>query len=74
MPPVARRRAELTGRAGLAASLVSVVLTFGVAAAGPSLMEPALPGGAGQPPWSFAMHLPAGLAIGPAATALVWGQ
>ena len=48
--PVARRmpvarRAELMGRAGLAASLASAALTFGVAVAGPSAMEPALPGG-----------------------------
>jgi hypothetical protein len=74
MPPVARRRAELTGKAGLAASLASVVLTFGVAAAGPSAMEPALPGSAGQPPWSFYLHLPAGLAIGLAAAALACGS
>ena len=73
MPPVARHRAELTGQAGLAASLASVVLTFGVAAAGPSAMEPALPGGAGQPPWSLGLHLPAGLAIGLAAAALAVG-
>jgi hypothetical protein len=70
VPPVARRRAELAGRAGLAASLASVVLTFGVAVAGPSVMEPALPGAAGQPPWSAALHLPAGLAMGLAAAAL----
>ena len=74
MPPVARHRAELTGKAGLAASLASVVLTFGVAAAGPSAMEPALPGNAGQPPWSFYLHLPAGLAIGLAAAALACGS
>ena len=74
MPPVARHRAELTGKAGLAASLASVVLTFGVAAAGPSAMEPALPGSAGQPPWSFYLHLPAGLAIGLAAAALACGS
>jgi hypothetical protein len=74
MPPVARRRAELMGRAGLAASLGSVALTFGVAVAGPSAMEPALPGGAGQPPWSFALHLPAGLSIGLAAAALALGS
>jgi hypothetical protein len=74
MPPVARRRAGLMGRAGLAASLGSVALTFGVAVAGPSAMEPALPGGAGQPPWSFALYLPAGLSIGLAAAALALGS
>ena len=73
VPPVARRRAELAGRAGLAASLASAVLTFGVAAAGPSVMEPALPGGVGQPPWSFDLHVPAGLSIGLAAAALALG-
>jgi hypothetical protein len=36
-------------------------------------MEPALPGGAGQPPWSLALHLPAGLSIGLAAAALALG-
>jgi len=72
--PVARRRTELAGRAGLAGSLVSVVLTFCVAAAGPSAMEPALPGGSGQPPWSFGLHLSAGLAIGLAAAALACGS
>jgi hypothetical protein len=72
--PVAGRRAELAGRAGLAASLVSVVLTFGVAVAGPSAMEPAIPGGRGQPPWSFDLHLSAGLAIGLAAAALAFGS
>jgi hypothetical protein len=70
--PVARR-AELMGRAGLAASLASAALTFGVAVAGPSAMEPALPGGAAHPPWSFALHLPAGLSIGLAAAALALG-
>jgi hypothetical protein len=72
VPPPARRL-ELIGRAGLAASLASVLLTFAVAAAGPSVMEPALPGGAGQPPWSFGLGLPAGLAIGLAAAALALG-
>jgi len=72
-PPVAHRRAELAGRAGLAASLASVALTFGVAAAGPSVLEPALPGAAGRPPWSFDLHLAAGLAMGLAAVALALG-
>jgi hypothetical protein len=72
MSPVARR-AERMGRAGLAASLASIALNLAVAAAGPSAMEPALPGGAAQPPWSFALHLPAGLAIGLAAVALALG-
>ncbi len=36
-------------------------------------MEPVLPGGAGQPPWSLGLDLPAGLAIGLAAAALAVG-
>jgi hypothetical protein len=72
VPPPARRL-ELIGRAGLAACLASVLLTFAVAAAGPSVMEPVLPGGAGQPPWSLGLGLPAGLAIGLAAAALAVG-
>jgi hypothetical protein len=47
--PVSARTA---GRAGLAATAASVAATFTVAALGPSVMEPALPGRAGQPPWS----------------------
>ncbi|HET7247539.1 MAG TPA: hypothetical protein VFJ07_22195 [Streptosporangiaceae bacterium] len=39
-PPLARR-AGLAGRADLAVSLASAALTFGVAVAGPSAMEPA---------------------------------
>jgi hypothetical protein len=42
--------------AGLALSGLSVVLTFAVAVLGPSLVEPALPGAPGQPPWSFSVH------------------
>jgi hypothetical protein len=47
-------RADPAGRAGLAAIAVSVALTFTVAVLGPSVMEPALPGRPGQPPWAFA--------------------
>jgi hypothetical protein len=61
------------GRAGLVATSLSVVATFVVAAAGPSVMEPALPGRPGQPPWAFAAHLPPALAVALAAAALVLG-
>jgi hypothetical protein len=61
------------GRAGLIASAVSVTTTFTVAVLGPSVMEPALPGGAGQPPWAFAAHAPPGLAVGLTALALAAG-
>jgi hypothetical protein len=40
------------GRAGLALTAVSIVTTFTVAVLGPSVMEPALPGRGGQPPWA----------------------
>ena len=41
---------------GLALTGVSFALTVTVALLGPSLMEPALPGQAGQPPWSLSAH------------------
>jgi hypothetical protein len=49
-------QAERAGRAGLAATALSVALTFTVAVLGPSLVEPDLPGRAGQPPWALAAH------------------
>jgi hypothetical protein len=49
-------RVRRLGSAGLAAALVSFGLTAVVALLGPSLMEPALPGSPGQPPWSLAAH------------------
>ncbi|HVB45291.1 MAG TPA: polyprenol phosphomannose-dependent alpha 1,6 mannosyltransferase MptB [Streptosporangiaceae bacterium] len=52
----AERSAARRGGLGLAATAVSVVLTVTVAALGPSIMEPALPGGSGQPPWALAAH------------------
>ena len=45
---------QAAGRLGLAASAASFALTFAVAVAGPSLLEPVLPGAGGQPPWSLA--------------------
>ena len=44
------------GRAGLIAIGASIVCTFAVAVAGPSVMEPVLPGRPGQPPWSLGLH------------------
>jgi hypothetical protein len=58
--PVTRRPGEAgsaAGRAGLIAVGASVALTFAVAVAGPSVMEPVLPGQSGQPPWALDAHL-----------------
>src|SRR5256885_3176901 len=41
--------------------------------AGPSAMEPALPGRPGQPPWDLGLHLPPAAAVGLAAVALAAG-
>jgi len=61
------------GRAGLAATGVSIACTIAVAAAGPSLMEPPLPGPAGQPPWTLDLRLDPYLAVGLAAAGLAAG-
>jgi hypothetical protein len=61
------------GRLGLAFSAASIALTFAVAAAGPSVMEPALPGRAGQPPWAFAASPSPYLVVAMAAAALAAG-
>ena len=67
------------GRAGLIAIGLSVAATFLVAVAGPSTVEPALPGSPGQPPWAFDLHryLPAHIAdylsVGFTAAALAAG-
>jgi hypothetical protein len=45
-------RSRVAGAAGLAATAASVIATVAVAVLGPSVMEPALPGRAGQPPWA----------------------
>ena len=62
------------GRAGLIAIGVSVAVTFAVAVAGPSVMEPVLPGRPGQPPWAWAAHLSAYLAVPLTAAALTAGH
>ena len=51
----------------------SVTVTVAVAVAGPSVMEPALPGRPGQPPWAFDAHLSPYLAVGLTAAALAAG-
>src|SRR3984957_4965780 len=63
----------LAPRAGLAAMAASVALTFAVAVMGPSVIEPVLPGRAGQPPWAFAAHPSPYLAVGLTAAALAAG-
>ena len=68
-----RRGAGAAGRAGLIASGASVAGTFTVAVAGPSVMEPALPGRPGQPPWSLGLHPSPYLAVGLTAAALAAG-
>jgi hypothetical protein len=61
------------GRAGLVAIGVSVACTFAVAVAGPSVMEPVLPGRAGQPPWSLGLHPSAYLVVALTAAGLAAG-
>jgi hypothetical protein len=63
----------LAPRAGLAAVAASVALTLAVAVLGPSVMEPVLPGRAGQPPWAFGAHPSPYLAVGLTAAALAAG-
>jgi hypothetical protein len=61
------------GTAGLVAIGISVACTFAVAVAGPSVMEPALPGRPGQPPWSLGLNPSPYLAIGLTAAGLAAG-
>ena len=67
-------RAGAAGRAGLIAIGASVACTFAVAVAGPSVMEPVLPGRPGQPPWSFDLHPSPYLAVGLTAAGLAAGM
>jgi hypothetical protein len=62
-----------TGRAGLIAIGASIVCTFAVAVAGPSVMEPVLPGRPGQPPWSLGLHPSAYLVVPLTAAGLAAG-
>ena len=66
-------RAGAAGRAGLIAIGLSVACTFAVAVAGPSVMEPVLPGRPGQPPWSAGLHPSPYLAVGLTAAGLAAG-
>jgi len=67
------RSAMSEGTAGLVAIGVSVAFTFAVAVAGPSVMEPVLPGWAGSPPWSLGLHPSPYLAVGLTAAGLAAG-
>jgi hypothetical protein len=66
-------RVQAFGRAGAAATAVSIVLTLIVALLGPSVMEPALPGRPGQPPWSLVAHPSGYLVLALTAAAILVG-
>jgi hypothetical protein len=61
------------GPYGLAAIGLSIAATFTVAVAGPSVMEPALPGLPGQPPWAVNLRISAYVAVGLTALGLAAG-
>ena len=65
--------AGTAGTAGLIAIAASIGCTFAVAVAGPSVMEPALPGRPGSPPWSLGLHPSPYLAVGLTAAGLAAG-
>ena len=73
--PVGRARSKgmNAGRTGLIAIAVSILCTFAVAVAGPSVMEPVLPGRPGQPPWSLGLHPSAYLVVPLTAAGLAVG-
>ena len=71
--PAFGQRPERAGRAGLAVTGVSIALTFVVAVAGTSIMEPPYPGRPGQPPWAFSAHLSPYLAVTLAGAAIAAG-
>jgi alpha-1,6-mannosyltransferase len=68
---VASATARRLGITGLVAVGASFVLTAVVALLGPSLLEPALPGAAGQPPWSLAAAPSPYLVVALAAAAIM---
>ncbi len=59
-----KERSARCGGLGLLLIGLSVAATFTVAVAGPSVMEPVLPGRPGQPPWAFDLRLSPYLAVG----------
>jgi len=67
------RSAGSGGTAGLVAIGASVAFTFAVAVAGPSVMEPVLPGRPGTPPWSLGLHPSSYLVVGLTAAGLAAG-
>jgi hypothetical protein len=69
----ARLGSARLGRTGLAATAVSIACTIAVAVAGPSLMEPALPGASALPPWTLDLRPDPYLAVGLTAAGLVAG-
>jgi hypothetical protein len=71
--PAAASGGDRAGRVGLAVTAASIAATIATGLAGPSAMEPALPGRPGQPPWSFGLHLSPYAAVGLAAVALAAG-
>ena len=71
--PAFGQRPERAGRAGLAATGVSIALTFVVAVAGTSVMEPPYPGRPGQPPWALSAHLSPYLAVALTGAAIAAG-
>ncbi len=73
--PVGRARSKgmNAGRTGLIAIGASILCTFAVAVAGPSVLEPVLPGRPGQPPWSLGLHHSAYLVVPLTAAGLAAG-
>ena len=71
--PAGPARSGTAGTAGLIAIGASVALTFAVAVAGPSIMEPVLPGRPETPPWSLGLHVSPYLAVALTAAGLAAG-
>jgi hypothetical protein len=73
MRRAAAARVLSSAPAGIGATAVSIAATVTVAALGPSVMEPPLPGRPGQPPWAFAAHPSPYLVIALTGLAIVAG-